>query len=66
MTGHEHVNACAWCRGYEEQAAWLQGKSGSEAEHALAERLATLSGAPYNDGGTVATRDYITAQEATR
>jgi hypothetical protein len=53
----EHMDA--WVRGYEDQAAWLRGKSRAEAQQALEAREATLSADPYNDGGTQATRNYI-------
>lgn len=54
------IGSCQWCRGYEEQSAWLQGKTLADAEYALRSRLATLGdGDPYNEGGNVATRDYI-------
>lgn len=57
---HQHSTECQWCRGYEEQAAWLEGSTLAEAEQSLTAREATLApGEPYNDGCTVATRDYI-------
>jgi hypothetical protein len=46
-------------RGYAEQTAWLRGKSLPDAEHALAERMATLEDNAYNRGGTQATADFI-------
>ncbi len=53
------TDTCQWCKGYQEMAAWLEGKSIPSAQHALDSRLATLNGDPYNEGGTTATRDYI-------
>lgn len=47
-------------RGYRDQMRWLQGKSIPAAGHALAARLATLTGDSYNCGGNAATADYIT------
>lgn len=58
-TAHEHDTECQWCRGYEEQAGWLQGKTLAGAEQALDARRATLEADPYNDGGNIATQDYI-------
>jgi len=52
---------CSWCRGYDEQMAWLAGKSVTEAQQALAAREATLPPGDYNEGGAAATRDYIAA-----
>jgi hypothetical protein len=53
-------------RGYREQMAWLERERPSVpgAEHALSQRLATLSPDGYNEGGHQATRDYITWQRA--
>jgi hypothetical protein len=48
-------------KGYQDQAAWLEGKSIPEAQQALDARQATLADNPYNRGGTLATADYIAA-----
>jgi hypothetical protein len=54
----------AWTKGYEDQLAWLQGKSRAEAGLALQAREATLSPSAYNDGGSHATRNYIERHNA--
>lgn len=53
------TETCEWCRGYQEQTAWLAGKSLAAARNALVSRRATLEDGPYNDGGTAAVADYI-------
>lgn len=50
---------CGWCRGYKDQAAWLEGKTLAEAEQALSARTDTLGRGAYNMGGDAATHDYI-------
>jgi hypothetical protein len=52
-------------KGYQDQMAWLQGKSIPEAYQALDARQATLGDIAYNRGGTLATADYI-AEAMTR
>ena len=51
-----------WLKGYQDQAAWLQGQPLPAAYQALETREATLEMTCYNLGGTAATADYIAAE----
>ena len=57
-TAQRHDDA-QFARGYQEQTAWLQGKTLDEARQALDARMATAAYDPYNLGGDTATWDYI-------